>query len=118
MLVFVNYTHFSKIYRNYASPFYFKFGKNTSIIIQHTSKWQTHLLHLHLETFKSHNYSLKTIKTQTQNQHTDAKSWVRITELVRYAHALSSVKKSFHPSPQGGRDERRAPLKTPVWEAM
>ena len=26
-----------------------------SITMQRTSKWQTHLLHLHLETFKSHN---------------------------------------------------------------
>ena len=57
--------------------------------MQHTSKWQTHLLHLHLETFKSHNYSMKTTKTQTQNQHTDAISWV--TELVGYAHALGPV---------------------------
>ena len=57
--------------------------------MQHTSKWQTHLLHLHPETFRSHNYSLKTTKTQTQNQHTDAISWV--TGLVRYAHALSPV---------------------------
>ena len=26
MLVFVNYVHFSKIFRNYASTFYVKFG--------------------------------------------------------------------------------------------
>ena len=43
MLVFVNYAHFSKICRNYASTFYLKFGKNTSITMQQTSKWQTHL---------------------------------------------------------------------------
>ena len=61
--------------------------------MQHTSKWQTHLLHLHLETFKARVtiHSLKTIKTQTQNHYTDAISWV--TELGRYAHALSPVKK-------------------------
>ena len=55
MLGLVNYAHSSKIYRSYASPFYFKFGKNASITMQHTSKWQTHLLHLNPETFKSHN---------------------------------------------------------------
>ena len=31
MLVFVNYAQFRKKCRNYASIFYFKFGKNTSI---------------------------------------------------------------------------------------
>ena len=60
--------------------------------MQRTSKWQTHLLHLHLETFKSHNiHSLKTIKTQTKKQHTDAISWV--TALVRFAHPSSPVGK-------------------------
>ena len=62
MLVFVNYTHFSKIYRNYASPFCFKLGKNASITMQRTSKLQRHLLHLHLGTFKSHNSSSENYK--------------------------------------------------------
>ena len=47
--VFVNYAHFSKKCRTYASTFYFKFGKNTSITMQQTSIWQTHLPYLHLE---------------------------------------------------------------------
>ena len=87
---FCNYTHFSKIYRNYASPFYFKFGKNTSIIIQHTSKWQTHLLHLHLEAFKSHDsFSENYENSNTKPAH--GRRILGLTELVRYA--LSFVKK-------------------------
>lgn len=34
MLVLVNYAHFSRKCRNYASFFYFKFGKGTSMTIQ------------------------------------------------------------------------------------
>ena len=34
MLVLVNYAHFSRKCRNYASSFYFKFGKDTSITMQ------------------------------------------------------------------------------------
>ena len=41
MLVFVNSAYFSKICRNYASTFYFKFGEKTSITMQQTSKSQT-----------------------------------------------------------------------------
>ena len=44
MLVFVNYAHFIKKIRNYASTFYFKFGKHTSITMSRTSKWQFTLL--------------------------------------------------------------------------
>lgn len=33
-VVFDNYAHFSKIRRNYASTFSFKFGQNTSITMQ------------------------------------------------------------------------------------
>ena len=40
---------------NYVSTFYFKFCKNTSITIQQTSKWQTHLPYLQLETLLVHN---------------------------------------------------------------
>ena len=49
VVVCVNYAHFSKQCRTYASTFYFKFGKNTSITMQQTSIWQTHLPYLHLE---------------------------------------------------------------------
>ena len=42
MLGFVNSAYFSKICRNYASTFYFKFGENTSITMQQSSKSQTH----------------------------------------------------------------------------
>ena len=43
MLVSVNYSHFNKKKcRNNTSTFYFKFGKNTSITLQQTTKWQTH----------------------------------------------------------------------------
>ena len=38
MLVFLNYAQFSEICRNYASSFYFKFGKNTSILNYATYK--------------------------------------------------------------------------------
>ena len=41
MLVFVNSAYFSKICRNYASTFYFKFGENTSITTQQTSNTLT-----------------------------------------------------------------------------
>ena len=41
-VVFDNYAHFSKIRRNYASTFYFKFGQNTSITMQ---QQQQQLLH-------------------------------------------------------------------------
>ena len=34
MLVLVNYAHFSRKCRNYASFFYFKFNKGTSMTIQ------------------------------------------------------------------------------------
>ena len=34
MLVLVNYAHFGRKCRNYASSFYFKFGKDTSITMQ------------------------------------------------------------------------------------
>ena len=51
-LVFVNYAHVSKKGRNYASPFYFKFGKNISITMQQTSKRQTYLPY---ETLTVHN---------------------------------------------------------------
>ena len=54
MRLFVNYAHLRKKYRNYASTFYFKFGKNTSITMQQTSKWQTHLPYLQLETLLVH----------------------------------------------------------------
>ena len=40
-VVFVNYAHFGKIRRNYASTFYFKFSQNTSITMQQ----QQQLLH-------------------------------------------------------------------------
>ena len=32
-----------------------KFGQNTSITMQKTSKWQTHLPYLHLENLRVHN---------------------------------------------------------------
>ena len=40
-VAFDNYAHFSKIPRNYASTFSFKFGQNTSITMQQ----QQQLLH-------------------------------------------------------------------------
>ena len=40
ILAFVNSAYFSKTCINYASTFYFKFGENTSITIQQTSKSQ------------------------------------------------------------------------------
>ena len=46
ILVFVNYAQFRKTCRNYSSTFYFKFGKNTSITVQQTIKWQKHLPYL------------------------------------------------------------------------
>ena len=55
MLVFVNYSHFNKICRNNTSTFYFKFGKNASITMQQTTKWQTHEPYLHLETLRVYN---------------------------------------------------------------
>ena len=93
MLVFVNYAHFSKICRNYASTFYFKFGKNTSIAMQKSTKWQTHLPFLQLGTLRVHyhDYSFsENYKNSSKNQHTDAiLLWVG--EQVSYAHALSPV---------------------------
>ena len=49
VVVFVNYAHFNNKCRTYASTFYFNIGKNTSITMQQTSIWQTHLPYLHLE---------------------------------------------------------------------
>ena len=39
MLVFVNYGHFIKKFRNYDSTFYFKFGKHTSITMSQTKPY-------------------------------------------------------------------------------
>ena len=49
VLVFVNYTHFSRKYRNYASNFHFKISKNTSktMHMQQTSTRQKQLPYLH-----------------------------------------------------------------------
>ena len=60
--------------------------------MQRTSKWQTHLLHLHLETFKSHNSFSENYKNSKKKKHTDAISWV--TELVRFADPSSPWEKS------------------------
>ena len=38
--------------RNYASPFYFKFGKNISVTMEQTSKWQ---IYLPYESLTEHN---------------------------------------------------------------
>ena len=35
--------------------FYVKFGKNTSLTMQQTSKWQTYLSYLHLEILRVRN---------------------------------------------------------------
>ena len=51
MLLLINYAHFSKMCKNYASTFYFKFSKNISITMQQTNKWQAHLPFLHLEKY-------------------------------------------------------------------
>ena len=40
ILAFVNSAYFSKTCKNYTSTFYFKFGENTSITMQQTSKSQ------------------------------------------------------------------------------
>ena len=48
ILVFVN-AHFNKKCRNNTSTLYLKFGKNTSVTMQQTRKWQTHVPHcMHL----------------------------------------------------------------------
>ena len=36
-------------------PFFFKFGKNTSIKMQQTSKWEKHLPYLHVGNLSVHN---------------------------------------------------------------
>ena len=90
MLVFVNYAHFSKTCRNYASTFYLQFGKNTSISVEKktkTSKWQTHLPYLHLRTLRVNN-SLSDINCQTiKNQH----EGTILGNRGSYAHALGLV---------------------------
>ena len=35
--------------------FFFKFGRNTSITMQQTSKWEKHLPYLHVGTLSVHN---------------------------------------------------------------
>ena len=40
ILAFVNSAYFGKTCKNYACTFYFKFGENTSITMQQTSKSQ------------------------------------------------------------------------------
>ena len=62
-----------------------------SITMQRTRKWQTHLLHLHLETFKSHNSFSENYKNSKKKKQPDAISWV--TELVRFADPSSPVGK-------------------------
>ena len=63
VLVLTNYAHFSKICKNYASTFYFKFGKNISITMKQTNKWQAHLPFLHLEkNLRVHNSFSKNYK--------------------------------------------------------
>ena len=53
MLVLENCAPFGKKYRNYASTFYFNFVQTSQM--QQTSKWQTYLSYLHLETLRVHN---------------------------------------------------------------
>ena len=40
--------------------------------MQQTSKWQTHLTYLHLETLRVHNSFSENYKIRTKDQHTDA----------------------------------------------
>ena len=53
MLVLENCAPFGKKCRNYASTFYFNFVQTSQM--QQTSKWQTYLSYLHLETLRVHN---------------------------------------------------------------
>ena len=59
MLVLENYAPFGKKYRNYASTFYFNFVQTSQM--QQTSKRQTFLSYLHLETLRVHNINSLTI---------------------------------------------------------
>ena len=54
VFIFVIMSILAEKCRNYASTFFFKLCKNTSQ--QLTSKWQTHLPYLQLETLLMHNY--------------------------------------------------------------
>ena len=91
MLVAVlKYAYFNKICRNYAFTLYFKFGKNTSITMQQTSKWQTHLPWLHLETLRVHNSFSENYKNSNKKTvGTDAILGNRASQF-----ALSSVERS------------------------
>ena len=81
MLLFVIYAHFSKICRNYACAFNFKFSVekylNISrwITMQQTSKWQTHLPYLYLETLRVHNSFSEHCTEFTQETSTRTPSW-------------------------------------------
>ena len=97
MLLFVIYAHFSKMCTNYACAFNFKFSvekypNNRWITMQKTSKWQTHLPYLHLETLRVHNSFSEHCTEFMQETSTWTPSWV--TELVGNAHALTPVERS------------------------
>ena len=52
MLAFVNIimlilAKYAEIMHSYASTLFFEFGKNTSITMQQTCKWQIHFPYLH-----------------------------------------------------------------------
>ena len=94
MLLFVIYTHFSKICRNYACVCNFKFSvekylNNRWITMQQTSKLQTYL---YLQTLRVHNSFSEHCTEFKQETSGRTLSWV--TELVGNTHALTPVERS------------------------
>ena len=97
MLLFVIYANFSKICRNYACVCNFKFSvekylNNRWITMQQTSKLQTHLSYLYLQTLRVHNSFSEHCTEFKQETSGRTLSWV--TELVGNTHALTPVERS------------------------
>ena len=62
--------------------------------MQQASKWQTHLLYLHLETLRVHNSFSENYKNSNKIR-TKTPSWV--TQLASHVHVLSSSCKTQVP---------------------
>ena len=64
-----------------------KLCKNTSTSMKNTSKWQTHLPYVHVETFRAHNSLSNTFKRLNQlTTNKQTSSWVT-AELVMRMHS-------------------------------
>ena len=98
MLVLENCAPFGKKCRNYASTFYFNFVQTSQM--QQTSKWQTYLSYLHLETLRVHNINslaitvVLTISSDNLFNLAPCKG-IRIPESGKFLHLESGILEIF-----------------------